>query len=78
MNNRIKINEAERESMKEKIKRYFSKEMEEDLGDLASELVLDFFLKELGPGIYNQGVEDSHGYMLSNVEDLQALKIIRR
>ena len=76
--NKIKISKSNKDDMKKKIKRYFSKEREEDLGDLASELVLEFFIKELAPNIYNQGVEDAYIYMQSNIEDLQALKIIRR
>lgn len=76
--NKIKLSQLNKEDMKKKIRNYFSKEREVDLGDLASELILDFFMKELGPNIYNQGVEDAYIYMQSSIEDLQALKIIRR
>lgn len=78
LDKRIKLNQSNKEEMKKKIKEYFSKERDEDLGELASELILDFFLKELAPNIYNQGVEDSYTYMQNNIEDLLALKIIRR
>lgn len=78
MNKKIKINKVNKEEMKKRIRQYFSRERDEDLGDLASELVLDFFLEELAPHIYNQGIEDSYLYMQNSIEDILALKIIRR
>ena len=76
--NKIRVNKSNKEDMKKKIKRYFAKERDEELGDLASELVLEFFIEELAPSVYNQGVEDAYIYIKNNIEDLQALKIIRR
>ncbi len=52
------------------IKAYFLKERDEDLGDLAASIILDFFLEELAPHIYNQGVHDSYRYMEERIEDL--------
>lgn len=74
---KIKLNESNKADMKREIKKYFSSERNEDLGDLASELVLDFFMKKLAPHVYNQGIEDAYGYMQINIEDLLALKIMR-
>lgn len=78
MNKKIKLSVANKRVLKEKIVKYFSEERGEDLGELASELVLDFFIEELAPYIYNQGVEDSYVYMKDGIEDLFALQIIRR
>ena len=52
------------------IKEYFLNEREEDLGDLAAALILDFFIEKLAPEIYNQGVQDSYIYMTEKVQDL--------
>ena len=57
------------------IRDYFSKERDEELGDLASELILDFFINELGPYIYNQGIEDSYAYIQDKADDLFGLQI---
>lgn len=57
------------------VKDYFSKERDEDLGDLASQLILDFFIKELAPYVYNQGIEDAYVYMKDKADDLFALQI---
>ena len=52
------------------IKEYFLNEREENLGDLAAALILDFFIEKLAPEIYNQGVQDSYIYMTEKVQDL--------
>ena len=57
------------------IKDYFSNERDEELGDLASELILDFFINELGPYIYNQGIEDAYAYIQDKADDLFGLQI---
>jgi uncharacterized protein (DUF2164 family) len=41
------------------LKRYFRENMPEPLGDLAAGLLVDFFLEEVGPAIYNQAVSDA-------------------
>lgn len=77
MKKRIKLSERNKDDMKRHIKEYFLNERDEDLGDLASELVLDFFVEKLGPYVYNQGVEDAHIYVKDKLEDLFALQIKR-
>ena len=78
MEKRIKLSDERREFMRSKIVEHFDKERDEDLGELASSLILDFFIDELGSDIYNQGVEDAHAYMLDKLEDLYALQIKKR
>jgi len=63
-----------RESMISSIKTYFFNEREEELGDLASNLMLDFIIEELAPEFYNQGVHDSYKYMSDRVEDLLSVQ----
>lgn len=60
------------------IQAYFHQERDEDLGDLAAELLFEFFEKQLGPLIYNQAIEDVRiwfGQKLPYLEaDLDLLK----
>lgn len=70
MSNVIKLDKDKRDSMISHIKEYFLNERDEDLGDLAAALVLDFFIGKLGPEIYNQGVQDSYKYMNEKIQDL--------
>ena len=63
MNNKIELNKDKKDYMIAAIKEYFLNEREEDLGDLAAALILDFFIEKLAPEIYNQGVQDSYIYI---------------
>ena len=45
------------------IKQYFAKERNEEMGDLASEMVLDFIVGKLAPEFYNQGVDNAYRHM---------------
>jgi uncharacterized protein (DUF2164 family) len=70
---RMTIDDEKRKMMLSSIKKYFWEEREEDLGDLAAAIILDFFTEKLAPAFYNQGVEDSYKYMTDRVEDLLGL-----
>ncbi len=73
-NNKIKLTNEKREYMISAIKNYFSNERDEDLGDLASGMILDFFIDELATEFYNQGVYDSYVYMNDRCEDLLSIQ----
>ena len=70
MNNKIELSKDKKDHMIAAIKEYFLNERQEDLGDLAAALILDFFIEKLAPEIYNQGVQDSYIYMTEKVQDL--------
>jgi uncharacterized protein (DUF2164 family) len=69
----IKLSREKKEEMIAEIKDYFLKEKEEELGNLAANLVLDFIIDKLAPEFYNQGVIDSYKYMTGRIEDMQSL-----
>jgi len=52
------------------IKKFFSQELEEEIGDLKARLVLDFFLKEVSPTVYNQAMKDAQAYFQDKVSEL--------
>ena len=70
----IKLDKEKRQYMISEIQTYFLKERDEDLGDLASGLILDFFLEKLAPEFYNQGVYDSYNYINDRIEDLLGIQ----
>lgn len=53
------------------IKRYFAEELEQDVGELKAGLVLDFFLKEIAPSVYNGAVADAQVYLRERLVDLE-------
>ena len=54
------------------IQKYFQENMEEEIGDLKAMLLMEFFLKKLGPEIYNQAVRDAQSVMLERVNELDS------
>lgn len=75
--NKIKLSNEKRADMINSIKSYFDKEREEELGDLAAGLILNFIIEELAPEFYNQGVYDSYKYMTDRVDDLLSIQKYR-
>ncbi len=72
--NNIKLTKEKRDDMVSAIKSYFLKEREEEIGDLAAGLLLDFIIEELAPEFYNQGVYDSQKFMEDKIEDLLSIQ----
>ncbi|NFC63447.1 DUF2164 domain-containing protein [Clostridium botulinum] len=68
--NVIVVDKQKKKVMIDSIKEYFYNEREEELGDLAASMILDFFLEELAPEIYNKGVYDAYEYSLERIEDV--------
>lgn len=72
--NKIKISKEKREDMISAIKNYFSEEREEEIGNLAADLILNFIIDKLAPEFYNQGVYDSYKYMSDRIEDVLSIQ----
>jgi len=71
---KIKLTKEKKDDMISAIKTYFFNEREEELGDLAATMMLNFILEEIAPEIYNQGVYDSYKYMNDRIEDLLSIQ----
>ena len=70
----IKVTKERRREMIAEIKNFFSKEREEEIGDLAAGIILDFILEKIAPELYNQGVDDSYRYIKDAAEDLLSIR----
>lgn len=69
----LKISKEKEMEMINSIQAFFLEERNEDIGDLAASIFLDFIIEKLGPEIYNQGIFDSYRYMSDRVEDLLSI-----
>lgn len=52
------------------IKRFFTEQLDEDIGELKASLVLEFVLREIGPTVYNKAVADAQTRLQDVVLDL--------
>ncbi len=62
---------AKRKSLIEEIITFFKQERDENLGIIAAEDILDFFLQNMAEDIYNKGIEDSKKLLKERFEDLE-------
>lgn len=75
MKDRINLSKEEKQNMILSIKEYFYNERDEEIGDLAATLILDFFIKELAPAIYNKGIQDCYKFLNDKLGDMIGLEI---
>lgn len=68
---RIKLSADRRAGLLRAIKEHFVAEFDEPLSDFRASGLLDFFVRELGPPVYNQGVRDASSYMQTKLADIE-------
>lgn len=69
MNSEV-LSKQDREEAIGSLKQYFAENMPEPLGDLPAGRLLDFFLEEVAPVVYNKAIADAQARMAVRVEDL--------
>jgi uncharacterized protein (DUF2164 family) len=70
----IKLDEQTHAYLIGSIKQFFATELDEDIGDLKAELVLEFFNREVGPSVYNQAIADAQATLERAVSDLSGVR----
>jgi len=66
----ITLSPEQRERLTGQLQTLFQAEFDESLSAFRAEQVLDLMLKTLGPGIYNQAVQDVRAHLQSKLDDL--------
>ncbi len=66
----IELNKDSLRILKGKVQAYFLKEHEDTIGDLKAEMIIEFFIRELGPQVYNQAITDAHAFIQDKLIDL--------
>ncbi|AHV99421.1 DUF2164 domain-containing protein [Paenibacillus sp. 7124] len=67
----IKLPKEQREAMLDHIQSYFELERGESIGRLAADSLLDFFMNELGPAVYNQALSDCRTLTAQRMQGLE-------
>lgn len=67
----MKLDKEKRDQLVESVRRYADEELEVAIGTLKASLMLDYFLEEIGPTVYNQAIKDAQAYFWDKVEDLE-------
>lgn len=66
----MEISRQDRAEAVASLQQYFDENMPEPLGDLPAGQLLDFFLEEIAPVVYNNAIADAQARMATRVEDL--------
>ena len=66
----IKLSDERRDILLDEVQQLFSEEFERDLSAFQADRLIDFFLAQLGPPVYNQAVQDARRFVLAKLEDL--------
>jgi uncharacterized protein (DUF2164 family) len=66
----IELTKEERAEVLPSIRRFFRDELEVELSELQSTMILKFILVEVAPFAYNNGVKDAETYFRGRIEDL--------
>ena len=66
----IALHPDTRQQAIQSLERYFREHMDEPIGNVTAGALLGFFLEEIGPSIYNQGVADAQERMQARLQEL--------
>lgn len=67
----IDFSKDEKAIIVRKLQRYFSEELEQQIGQFDAEFLLDFFSQELGAYYYNRGLYDAQAALSVKFDDIQ-------
>ena len=66
----IELDKTAREAAIASIQRYFEHQLDEPLGNLQAGALLDFFVREIGPSVYNRAIADAQARLVARVGEL--------
>ena len=69
---KIELAEQARKDAIVSIQQYFEVNMPEPIGQLPAGLLLNFFVEEIGPAIYNKAITDAQTRIRQRAADLEA------
>ncbi|MCZ7648556.1 MAG: DUF2164 domain-containing protein [Planctomycetota bacterium] len=67
----IRLDPDRRALLLNELKALYAESFDQELSDFRASELLEFFLKRLGPTVYNQGVQDARKFMYEKLEDLE-------
>lgn len=67
---RIEFSREETKVIVGHLQAYFRDELDQSLGDLPAQMLLDFIAEKIGPAFYNRALYDAQAVVSAKVEDL--------
>lgn len=69
----LELTPPEIEQVIPSLQKYFREEFDQELSEMRSRFLLEYFMKEIGPLAYNRGVKDAEQYFRTKTEDLTGI-----
>ena len=66
-----RLTDEKRKETIDEIIYFFESERNEEIGHIAAEQVLNFFLETIGPDLYNRGIQDAKAALESRFDELR-------
>ena len=66
----IELPQTTRQTAVASIQRYFQQNMDEPIGNITAGALLEFFLAEIGPLVYNQAVADVQQRLQARIQEI--------
>ena len=67
----IRLTDERRARVLDRMHTYFQSNFDEPLSDFKAERLLEFFVAELGPPVYNQAIRDASRFVEGKLADLE-------
>lgn len=67
---KLDLSKQEKADILRLIQNYFSEELDQEIGMLPAELLLEFISQQVGPHHYNRGLRDAHAALLGKMDEL--------
>jgi len=68
---RVRLSDERKAALIRLVRNYYEDELDDEISDFRAEGLIDFFVRELGPPVYNQGVRDACAYMQEKLTDVE-------
>jgi uncharacterized protein (DUF2164 family) len=76
---KIVLPKEEKAAAVTRLREYFADELDQEIGALPAEFLLEFFANDIGPFFYNQGLRDAHAALTKQMEDFgEAIYLLER
>ncbi len=66
----VSFTKAEKDAIVARIRFYFSKELDQEIGSFEAGFLLKFFTEEIGPYFYNLALRDSQAILSRRMDDI--------
>ena len=65
------LSDERREILVNGLQQLFLEEFERDLSEFQAQRLIDFFMSQLGPPVYNQAIQDARAFVMAKLDDLE-------